>query len=1136
MTTHPTTRAESQSRATQLRRSTDVVRAFLRRARERRERKRAEAIAAGIVSAQHDATLDGMVVIANDGTIISANSRFWELWGIPPAAHEDALVELAMQRTRAPERFKTLVCNISENAEEQIRTEDQIELVDGRVLSLTSVPVRAGGKIVGRAWDFRDVTDQVEADRLRSSLFRIAEISRSAKDLDELFVSLHKIIGELMDATNFYIALQDEQGLLSFPIFIDEMDVPPVGKTAAGGLTGWVLRNGKPLLANPETVEAMVERGEIEDIGAPSVDWLGVPLRSGSNAIGALVVQSYRESVRYTERDKEILVFVSQHVANAIEQKAREEALRESEIRYRQMFWNNQAVKLVIDPATGAIVDANPAASGFYGYSEEELRTKSILDINVLDANQIKEAMAEAAKQQQGYFNFRHRLASGEIRDVEVYSGPIEVRGRKLLYSIIHDVTERKRAERGLRRSEEHFRSLIENASDMIAIVDVQGTIHYSSPSVHRVLGYDPRKTIGSNIFDFAHPDDAPPAARALTEAFEGQAVSQAVEIRVRHRDGTWRYLDGLAHRLEADSSERLVVNCRDVTERKVAEQALLTHSAAMEASMDGIAILSEKGEFTYVNHAFLKLYGYRNRHDLIGQSFALLSHRRTLPRVIREIIPTFLSQGEWRGSTQGKTRDGRTFPIELSLTRIGAGSAVCVVRDITERTLAEEQIKHLAYHDALTGLPNRLLFKDRVDVAISHAQRERHKLAVLFLDLDRFKVINDSLGHDAGDHLLQEVARRIADCVRESDTVSRLGGDEFTVLLTALHSGNDAARIARKILESLRAPVTINDRDLYVTTSIGIALYPDDGTQGETLLKNADTAMYLAKEHGRNNYQLFNAAINARAEERLELENGLRRALANHEFVLHYQPILNLRTGRIYGVEALVRWNDPISGTLVPPATFIPIAEATGTMQQIGEWALEHACVEMRRLDSRGFNNLMLAVNLSVSQLQQTSLVARITEILQRAGMPPRLLELEITESGAMQNPDANIAVLHELKKLGMRVSLDDFGIGYSSLGHLKNLPIDTLKIDQSFIRDLDTDEQTRAIVAAIIAMGHTMKLNVVAEGVELESQRAFLNDKRCDLLQGYLFQRPLPAEQLELLLLQHATETGQWNIDPAR
>jgi diguanylate cyclase (GGDEF)-like protein/PAS domain S-box-containing protein len=1130
ITLHPT-----KTTGAELRRTVRVIRGYMRRSKARRALRDRSETAVGILQAQQEATIDGILVIGNDGRILSMNRRFQELWDFPPEVlqfkHRDGLMPLALQRVRDPEIFRTLVDQIN-TASEQIRTDDRVELIDGRVLSRTTVPVRTNGEVVGRAWYFRDITEYVESDRLRESLFRITEISRSARDLDELFTSLHNIVGELMDATNFYIALQDDKGMLSFPIFIDEMDVPPLGTYVVSGLTGWVLRTGQPLLANPKTVEDMVARGEIEDIGAPSVDWLGVPLRSGTKSIGALVVQSYRESVRYSERDKEILMFVSQHVANAIEQKAREEALRESEIRYRQMFWNNQAVKLVIDPETGAIVDANPAACGFYGYTEDELRMRSIVEINVQEPNQVQEALSTAATQMQGYFNFRHRLASGEVRDVEVYSGPIEVKGRKLLYSIIHDVTERKRAEKGLRRSEEHFRSLIENASDMIAIVDVQGTIHYSSPSVNRVLGYDPKKTIGSNIFDFAHPEDAPAAARALTEAFESQTVSQAVEIRVRQRDGSWKFLDGLAHRLEADSSERLVVNCRDVTERKLAEQALLTHSAAMEASMDGIAILNEKGDFTYVNHAFLKLFGYRNRHDVLGQSFALLHHRRKLPEVIRKIIPAFLSNGEWRGVSTGRTRDGRTVPVEVSLTRIGAGSAVCVVRDITERTLAEEQITHLAYHDALTGLPNRLLFKDRLDVAISHAQRDKEKLAVLFLDLDRFKIINDSLGHDAGDYLLQEVARRISACVRESDTVSRLGGDEFTVLLPALRSADDAARVARKILESLREPVEIQERPYYVTTSIGIALFPDDGSQGEALLKNADTAMYQAKEHGRNNYQLFNALINAKAEERLELESGLRRALVAQEFILHYQPIVRAQNGHIHGFEALIRWNDPNVSGLVPPGTFIPIAEASGLMQQIGEWVLDVACSQVQEWQKRGFTNLSLAVNLSVSQLHHRSLVQRIRETLERTGMPPHLLEMEITESSAMQNPIANIAVLQELKNLGIRISLDDFGIGHSSLGHLKDLPIHTVKIDQSFIRDMTADDRTRGIVAAIIAMAHTMGMTVVAEGVELELQRAYLREKKCDLMQGYLFQRPLDATAFEEMLLKHARETGQWTI----
>ena len=476
--------------------------------------------------------------------------------------------------------------------------------------------------------------------------------------------------------------------------------------------------------------------------------------------------------------------------------------------------------------------------------------------------------------------------------------------------------------------------------------------------------------------------------------------------------------------------------------------------------------------------------------------------------------------RGRWRGEATGLRREDGTFPQEISLTAIEGNSMVCVVRDITERTYAEEQIKHLAYHDALTNLPNRLLFKDRLTVALSHAQRDHSRLAVLFLDLDRFKIINDSLGHNIGDQLLQAVAARVGACVRESDTVARLGGDEFTLLLPNLVRAEDAAVVAQKILEAIRYPFHIEGREFFTTTSIGISLYPEDGLDAETLIKSADAAMYQAKELGRDNYQLFNATVSARALQRIAIEHGLRRVLTHEELEVHYQPIFDLRSQSITGMEALLRWNHPEMGPIAP-GTFIPLAEAVGVMVPIGSWVLRTACAQATAWHEAGFKNLSLAVNLSVTQLQSADLVERVRECLEATRLPARLLELEITESSAMQSPETSIKTLYDLKKLGIRISLDDFGTGHSSLSYLKRFPIDTLKIDQSFVRDINNDPDTAAIVTAIIAMGHSLRLKVVAEGVEFTEQATFLKRCGCDQMQGYLIHAPVPAANFEELLV---------------
>lgn len=459
-----------------------------------------------------------------------------------------------------------------------------------------------------------------------------------------------------------------------------------------------------------------------------------------------------------------------------------------------------------------------------------------------------------------------------------------------------------------------------------------------------------------------------------------------------------------------------------------------------------------------------------------------------------------------------------------LTLTVMGVGMIACLLEDEREASeLAMVEIEHLAYHDALTGLPNRPLFIDRLIVSLAQATRTNQRVAVFFLDLDRFKDINDSLGHSTGDQLLKEVAERVRGCVREGDSVARMGGDEFTLLIPHLDSIDDAAKIAQKIIETLKIPFSINERELFVTTSIGISIFPNDGTDPETLIRNADTAMYRAKDQGRDNYQLYAPAMNARALERLALENMLRKAVTQNELVLHYQPLVAVESRAIIGLEALIRWNHPELG-LLAPAHFIGAAEVSGLIIPIGEWVLRTACKQVkawhRKLDYR----ITVSVNLSARQFQAPDLVKQIRGALDESGLEPSCLELEITESNAMQNAENTMYTLRELKALGVRIAMDDFGTGYSSLNYLKRFPIDTLKLDQSFVREVVTDPIDAAIVSAVITMSHSMNLTVVAEGVETEAQFEFLRAQGCDKIQGYLYSRPLAADALEPYLIGQA------------
>ena len=446
----------------------------------------------------------------------------------------------------------------------------------------------------------------------------------------------------------------------------------------------------------------------------------------------------------------------------------------------------------------------------------------------------------------------------------------------------------------------------------------------------------------------------------------------------------------------------------------------------------------------------------------------------------------------------------------------------VMLIEDISEQKLNEERIRHLAEHDPLTDLPNRLLFNDRLSQAIARARREHGRFALLFVDLDRFKNINDSLGHHVGDQLLRIVAERITASVRECDTVSRPGGDEFTLLLTELADPGDAARVAEKLLQALALPCSIGGHQLMVTASVGISLYPEDGDDIPTLMRNADAAMYHSKDVGRNTYQYFRVELNERVFERMSLENALRRAIEDKDFELHYQPQVDSRTRRLIGAEALLRWRGP-DGELVPPSRFIPVAEDAGLILAIGAWVLEQACRQNRAWQNEGLPAVPVAVNISAQQFRQPRFVNTIRAVLDATGLAPECLELELTESVMLDPGERNVAVLSEIRAMGVRVAIDDFGTGYSSLSYLKRLPIDALKIDQGFVRDVVVDADDAAIVDAIIGLAHTMRLRVIAEGVETEAQLAFLQHSGCSEMQGFLFARPMPAAEFATWWREH-------------
>jgi diguanylate cyclase (GGDEF)-like protein/PAS domain S-box-containing protein len=557
--------------------------------------------------------------------------------------------------------------------------------------------------------------------------------------------------------------------------------------------------------------------------------------------------------------------------------------------------------------------------------------------------------------------------------------------------------------------------------------------------------------------------------------------------------------------------------------ERRQADAQMRQLSSAVEQTADAVVITDRHGVIQYVNPAYEQITGYPLK-EVLGKNASVVKSGEHGKGFYEELWRTVVAGQVFRGVMVNRKKDGSLYYEEKTITPLkdAGGNIVRFVstgKDITQRLQSEERLHHLAHHDPLTGLPNRLLLQDRLKQAMLEAGQNDRLVAVMFLDLDRFKTINDTLGHDIGDALLKTVAERLAICLRPGDTVSRLGGDEFTLILANVAHVDDVTRVAQKILDQFISPFRIGGRDLFVSPSIGITLYPLDEKLPENLLKDADVAMYRAKELGGNRLQFYTPELNLRAARRLELETGLRQALERQEFILHYQPLVDMRTGRIRGMEALLRWQHPEFG-LIPPLDFIPLAEEIGLIIPIGEWVLKTACAQIQAWHKIGFPTLQVAVNLSSKQLRDKNLIAAVRQALAESGLEPRYLDLELTESVLMQDMEQATTILKELKAVGISFSLDDFGTGYSSLSYLKRFPIDYLKIDRSFVRDITTDPVGAGLVKAIIAMANVLRIKVIAEGVETYEQLDFLRSHGCDITQGYFCSKPLAAEDFTELL----------------
>jgi diguanylate cyclase (GGDEF)-like protein/PAS domain S-box-containing protein len=772
---------------------------------------------------------------------------------------------------------------------------------------------------------------------------------------------------------------------------------------------------------------------------------------------------------------------------------------------------------------------ASEAIYDIYRVSPEEVREDASKVFEVLHPDDHDSVVASIETSARRLTPWRHeyrvKFNDGTVRWLFGNSLPQrEIDGSVLWHGFITDITERKRATSLLLESEARFRTMADSAPVLIWISNENKYYHYFNKGWLEFTGRKMEEEVGNGWIANIHPEDFHRYFSTYVTSFDARKEF-SMEYRLRRHDGEYRWLldHGVPLYDEQNTFLGYIGSCIDITRRKLAEADLRIASTAFE-SQEAMLITDQNQVILRVNQAFVRVTGY-SVEEAVGNKTNMLKSGLQDAKFYETMWELLVRDGHWQGEIWNRRKNGEVYPEWLNITAVTDENGrvtnyVASFSDITERKMAENEIQHLAFYDPLTQLPNRRLLQERLKHGIDVERREGKQLALLMLDLDRFKAVNDSLGHQAGDELLRQVANRITKRLRDVDMVARLGGDEFIVLLEDISHPDDAARVAEEIIADLTRPFHLfHNDDVRIGASIGISLYPQHGANADMLLDHADAALYHAKDQGRGCFAYFSEELTLAVRERIALETRLRKAIKQQELCVYYQPQVDIAGGWIIGAEALVRWQDPVEG-LIPPCRFIPIAEETNLIVEIGEWILRETCRQGRQWLDMGLPPLTLAVNVSPLQFRRTDINALVAAILAETGFPAELLELEITETGLMENKENATAILNNLHAQGVRLAIDDFGTGYSSLTYLKHFPLDVLKIDKSFIDDIPHNKDDMEIAATIVAMGRILGFKVLAEGVETLEQLDFLKNQDCDLFQGYLHSCPMPADEFAALL----------------